>query len=225
MQVRVDLSDELLMLDEFLCSEAVSDESMLLSEVDGFFAGLNFYATPVEPDEWLPWVWNGETPHFEDEAQAEAVTRALLGLHDDVFRRLERGEWGPIFDTDLDESAVWEVWIDGFWRAAELRPGLWMELVPEDDEEAGIALFSLSRLHELATSTFDEIEPLEIDDELEESASNLIPYSVLRLHHACQQADPFAAGRWKPAVPRKVGRNEPCPCGSGKKYKKCCGGA
>ena len=22
----------------------------------------------------------------------------------------------------------------------------------------------------------------------------------------------------------KAGRNEPCPCGSGKKYKKCCGG-
>ncbi len=30
---------------------------------------------------------------------------------------------------------------------------------------------------------------------------------------------PFEA----PAVPEKVGRNEPCPCGSGKKYKKCCG--
>ncbi|WP_291463635.1 PBPRA1643 family SWIM/SEC-C metal-binding motif protein [Desulfobacula sp.] len=24
-------------------------------------------------------------------------------------------------------------------------------------------------------------------------------------------------------VENKVGRNEPCPCGSGKKYKKCCG--
>jgi len=23
-------------------------------------------------------------------------------------------------------------------------------------------------------------------------------------------------------VETKVGRNEPCPCGSGKKYKKCC---
>jgi len=22
----------------------------------------------------------------------------------------------------------------------------------------------------------------------------------------------------------KVGRNEPCPCGSGKNFKKCCGG-
>ncbi|NLU52824.1 MAG: SEC-C domain-containing protein [Clostridiaceae bacterium] len=27
------------------------------------------------------------------------------------------------------------------------------------------------------------------------------------------------------AVSNKVGRNDPCPCGSGKKYKKCCGAA
>ena len=28
--------------------------------------------------------------------------------------------------------------------------------------------------------------------------------------------------RSKIAISNKVGRNEPCPCGSGKKYKKCC---
>ncbi len=27
-----------------------------------------------------------------------------------------------------------------------------------------------------------------------------------------------------PAISDKVGRNDPCPCGSGKKFKKCCGG-
>lgn len=27
----------------------------------------------------------------------------------------------------------------------------------------------------------------------------------------------------KPTKPKKVGRNAPCPCGSGKKYKRCCG--
>ncbi len=33
-----------------------------------------------------------------------------------------------------------------------------------------------------------------------------------------------AAGSGRqPEAPRKVGRNDPCPCGSGKKYKKCCG--
>ena len=33
------------------------------------------------------------------------------------------------------------------------------------------------------------------------------------------------AGRWyfiDPTVPLKAGRNDPCPCGSGKKFKKCC---
>jgi preprotein translocase subunit SecA len=33
------------------------------------------------------------------------------------------------------------------------------------------------------------------------------------------------AGQEPPAAPRKVGRNDPCPCGSGRKYKKCCGRA
>ncbi len=28
-----------------------------------------------------------------------------------------------------------------------------------------------------------------------------------------------------PPSPPKLGRNEPCPCGSGKKFKKCCAGA
>ncbi|MDA1312580.1 MAG: SEC-C metal-binding domain-containing protein [Acidobacteria bacterium] len=29
---------------------------------------------------------------------------------------------------------------------------------------------------------------------------------------------------WQPRrVPRAPGRNERCPCGSGRKYKKCCG--
>ncbi|WP_068829924.1 YchJ family protein [Pseudomonas sp. BMS12] len=34
-------------------------------------------------------------------------------------------------------------------------------------------------------------------------------------------------GRWyfiDPTVALKVGRNEPCPCGSGQKFKKCCSG-
>ena len=35
--------------------------------------------------------------------------------------------------------------------------------------------------------------------------------------------DSSSATRKAPARSSKVGRNEPCPCGSGKKYKKCCG--
>ena len=36
-------------------------------------------------------------------------------------------------------------------------------------------------------------------------------------------ARPQPAGKVKPELKAKVGRNDPCPCGSGKKYKHCCG--
>jgi uncharacterized protein len=36
-----------------------------------------------------------------------------------------------------------------------------------------------------------------------------------------QESSPDGGGG--PGRPAKVGRNEPCPCGSGRKYKKCCG--
>lgn len=36
--------------------------------------------------------------------------------------------------------------------------------------------------------------------------------------HDHHHAEPYVR-----AMP-KVGRNDPCPCGSGKKFKKCCGG-
>jgi preprotein translocase subunit SecA len=36
---------------------------------------------------------------------------------------------------------------------------------------------------------------------------------------------PAAGAGGKGAAVAKVGRNDPCPCGSGKKYKKCCGAA
>jgi uncharacterized protein len=35
------------------------------------------------------------------------------------------------------------------------------------------------------------------------------------------QPSPPARGT-RARAPRQVGRNDPCPCGSGKKYKKCC---
>jgi preprotein translocase subunit SecA len=41
-----------------------------------------------------------------------------------------------------------------------------------------------------------------------------------------QPAEEVAPGKLQPVrVGKKIGRNDPCPCGSGKKYKKCCGAA
>jgi len=54
----------------------------------------------------------------------------------------------------------------------------------------------------------------------------------LRSHHECGRFRK-RSGRWlftegtlikpKPLTSSKIGRNDPCSCGSGRKYKKCCG--
>jgi len=47
---------------------------------------------------------------------------------------------------------------------------------------------------------------------------------VLRqLHRNARRAHKLRTAAQAPQPPKKVGRNEPCPCGSGKKFKHCCG--
>lgn len=60
-------------------------------------------------------------------------------------------------------------------------------------------------------------------DELRKNILNMeMPSEELRFNLLKELAD--AAGSNQPAKkPAKIGRNELCPCGSGKKYKKCCG--
>ncbi len=75
---------------------------------------------------------------------------------------------------------------------------------------------------------------LEDDDTgMVEFAARFKQDGTLQVHHE-QSSFRREEGRWmyvdgkmnpkgKPRRVEKVGRNEPCPCGSGKKYKKCCG--
>lgn len=57
-------------------------------------------------------------------------------------------------------------------------------------------------------------EPWKLDSALEETTANMIE----PLPADVAYARAFRGGRMRP----KVGRNDPCPCGSGRKYKKCC---
>jgi len=72
---------------------------------------------------------------------------------------------------------------------------------------------------------FKELEKVfhELHDSLPESkeADKAFKNDLLEM----RRAEPKAVSYDKPAPVRviKIGRNEPCPCGSGRKYKKCCG--
>ncbi len=72
-------------------------------------------------------------------------------------------------------------------------------------------------------------EAYQLYNELNNLIQKEVVYSIFKVADVNQFAAPNLADRAKQfsapadAAGHKVGRNDPCPCGSGKKYKKCCG--
>ncbi len=103
------------------------------------------------------------------------------------------------------------------------------DIEPEDIEEPDLkpALLKLARL-ELPNSIKLEVPALcaamlaDLESQGRLSGGRMLAAYVRALKDAFGEA---ASGKRKP-VKRpgsRIGRNDPCPCGSGRKYKKCCG--
>lgn len=212
------LSRRLLKLDAFLHSEAVDEDAMLLSELDGFLAGVIVCPDLIAPSEWLPLIWGEELPDFKNEKHAQDILDLIMGHYNDIIRQLNQRRYSPIYNIDIDGSPLWELWVDGFHQAMQLQPAAWLIYETDAEEDLQNALFIIARLIEIATEP--NAKPEDIDQELENIAADVIPSQIEVLHHArlkLQTPDTHAGPK------TKVGRNDPCPCGSGKKYKRCCG--
>ena len=216
------LSKKLQRLDQFLLSDAVGNDAMLLSELDGFLSGLIVCPDMIMPSEWMPVIWGHEPPVYDNIKQAETVSNLILEHYNQISRQLDKRRHSPVFDIDTrNDDVMWETWIDGFGQAMLLRPETWRSWAESENTAIGNALFVLGRLKQLATLAPQDIKPLDIDDDLKTLAPDLIAENMELLHHArLATANPpmSSANDSRP----KVGRNEPCPCGSGKKFKKCC---
>ncbi|MEX0694961.1 MAG: UPF0149 family protein [Rhodospirillales bacterium] len=217
------LSGKLRQLDTFLLSDAVGDDAMLLSELDGFLAGVIVCPELIMPGEWVSLIWrNGDGPVYEDLEQMQTVNGLIVDHYNDIIRQLDRNEYAPILDIDTrTDETLWEMWVEGFYMALTLRPDAWLSC--GDRSTAHKALSTFMRLHQIASTPRSELEPMDIDADLERLAPDMIPVLVHELHIARRALASTPA----PAAPanqnlKNVGRNDPCPCGSGKKFKKCC---
>jgi len=117
------LSRKLQELEDFLMGEAFGDDAMMLSELDGFLAGLIVCPDMIMPSEWMEAVWGGEAPVFDDIDQVQRVSDLILGHYNGVIRQLDRRRYSPIFEFDTrNDDVMWELWLEGFGKAMRLRP-------------------------------------------------------------------------------------------------------
>jgi len=208
-----------------------SKRSMNLEQLDGFFAALISGPQIVPPSDYLPVICRDEMV-LRDTVNAQPV------LQD--FRSLIMRHWNVIVDTLhsgevflplllQDENGITHAndWATGFLRGMEFHKEEWASLLA-DEEHGGwlVPIFALANEHSPDPEMRPYKEPVstELREKLIVGAAAGVTgiYRHFKTQRSLEKELYGNATTFRRSMP-KVGRNDPCPCGSGKKFKQCCG--
>jgi uncharacterized protein len=224
-------SVDLAALETFLKSDRSPPDSMMLSELDGFLTGIAIGPELIAPSEWLPLIWGGAAPEFAGLDEANVILGSLMARYNEILRDIADDALAPIFWVDRNGTIIAMDWAEGFVRAIRLRADAWEPLFKSRRD----CNFLVPILSLCGDKDGDSLlgRPPEAKDRIVAQATELIPGCVIRIATYWRRKGPRQVSMSLNAWPHpgagdaatKVGRNDPCPCGSGKKLKKCCGQA
>jgi len=221
--------DELDQLDELLEKYTTREESYDVEQLDGFFAALAIGPLAVPPSHYLPIIQGEGERQFDTPAQmqdflvlltrhANAVARNLLNTKKKTTDYIPVVFPDDVYETPADATKYLGMkWTLGFIEGMQMYEDAW--------DAAATASPALEHLEMLITSLMMNEEadqpPLTLDERLNVFAE--IPLALKHAASAFEEARREAMKAKSIVRAEKVGRNEPCPCGSGKKHKQCCG--
>jgi uncharacterized protein len=222
---------ELDTLDAFLASLPAG--AMNVEMLDGFCCALHCTPDLVGPAVWLPLVW-GETADaeasFDDEGQARAIVGLVTRHWTAVAEELVKADASdeprvPRLTADARGRITANAWATGFTRGMQVSPESWQEVL--GDDEAGEVLVPMMMLHHehdpneaMRPPPFDDAVRAEVIEAMVMGAAQLYRHFA-PARRAASRADRQALTFRRTGA--KPGRNDPCSCGSGKKFKACCG--
>ena len=205
-------------LDEFFLSDEAPDGSMALSNLDGFLTAVAIGPEQIKPSEWLPRIWGDETPEFLSEEQANRVIGTILGHYNQIITQLrdDPGRYQPLIRQNEHGQVIARDWVAGFMDGVALRFHGWQALLKSKEYRN---YFAPIAVHITDAQGNHPLKPEESENvkALIERAAELIPAAVRSIDGFFKQTRQLGEGG------PKLGRNDPCFCGSGKKFKKCCG--
>ncbi len=235
------------MLDGYFCALACGPELVLPSEYNRAIWGdpppvWESVSEASESFYLIQGYWNhiveriSRDPEEDPEAAAPAIMMpdALLADFDAL---IESGEVPASMDEETRAFPLASGWALGFFLGVELREDAWNDWADTHDH-IDEHLSDIQRLMQVPGGPDDEDDPeLAADDELDpdEDDEPLNPPALIErldimfdIPHMLRAFDSLRRAEFIRAQgPAKredtPGRNDPCPCGSGKKYKKCHG--
>ncbi|MBU0653566.1 MAG: UPF0149 family protein [Gammaproteobacteria bacterium] len=217
---------DLVFLDEMLAKYATEDSLENASTLHGFLTAIVSAPSMLPPSQWLADIWGGEglQPAWKNIEEAQRFIGALFSMMNSISRELMESPqtFGAMFTGSYDCPEVAD-WCFGYTCGVSLDEEAWYEM-PDALQDQLDLLDTYALLVEVGSQHLPQRE-------LQERANHVID-AATRLHaYWLKQRTPMMMpaniGKppptTQPVVSQKlVGRNDPCPCGSGKKYKKCC---
>ena len=203
-------------------------------ELQGFFFTVASAPDLVMPSEWMPVLFADQGAGYEDMAEAQRILPELMALYNSVNASVADGHAvlprdcrfrGDVL-ANLEEAAPIAQWSRGFLLGHQWLEESWEDVPPELDDEFAAMLMTLSFFSSPRMADAFRVEAGRASlEEMATTMRRLFRTAVLeygQLGRAIDQARRELARQPKRAEP-KVGRNDSCPCGSGRKFKKCCG--
>jgi uncharacterized protein len=113
-------------LDDYLMSDHAPDDSMGLSDLDGFLTGIMVGPELILPSEWLPVIWGGEEPVFQTEDEMRTVLGTIMGRYNEIVACLDTNpdDFDPIFLEGPEGEVIASDWASGSIDAVALRADL-----------------------------------------------------------------------------------------------------
>jgi uncharacterized protein len=207
--------------------ERLGDERrMNLERLDGFLAALICGPNLVRPSEYLPRIL-GEEFVFEDTSVLQEFLSLIMRHWNTIVDTLNSGEiYLPLLLEDENGMSHANDWAVGFLHGMGFGKEDWAVLL-NDEENAGslIPIFALANEHNPDPSLrpYTEAIGMELREKFIASAAVglLDIYQYFEAQRRLGFRSPDNLTTFRRTTP-KVGRNDPCPCGSGKKFKHCC---
>ena len=143
-----------------------------------------------------------------------AIIAALDASFNQIEAKQQPVDYRPLFLAASDKPShdVVRTWVRGFGKAMALAPESWRLLA--EDERLQPLLTPFIGFIEVTGPGF---EPAKNIEEFLDEAATAIPRATIILRKIAQfRTKPTKRGH------SKIGRNDPCPCGSGLKYERCC---
>ncbi|EMH4162264.1 YecA family protein [Pluralibacter gergoviae] len=210
---------ELEWLDDVLARYGNDASIMDVSELDGMLTAILSSPTEIEPADWLVALWGGtqHVPRWANDRERDRFVNLVLQHMDDIAERLGEypEQYEPLFGTREEEGqeiTIVEEWCFGYMRGAAMAD--WSSL-PQSLQPAldAIALHGKEE-------NFSRLESLSAEEYVD--SVDAIKPAALALCQYWMEHPQAAPVRQPVKNENKVGRNDPCPCGSGKKHKSCC---